>query len=332
MSGLHAMASGGDMWPVVAFAGDSCCAAASCMHAGPLAIEWHDMRHHLLLLALATLAVTANLCKAAFLEPFTTNPDMSDSNYNRVTPWLWVQHGQRGIIAGGRGPADPDNPKGANVMELSTTYGWVAETTLMNWLEGGDSTQTVPDAQLSFYYNLHKAPITCSKPVGSLKVLWSSDSMVWQPAWTSTLAQLLTEPGYQPVQVSLSDNVVVAPTAFKWVSKVSPESCESDFKMYLDDITFNSIPPLADTLDQYRASPAPLPSPVVCSALTVFCKDEEEVPVRASGSKSAGRGSGASCSKWALDAFTTCCTVLHAWLDMLCTIVWHVAVVELCAS
>lgn len=231
-----------------------------------------------LLLAVLVLVATAQPTLAAFTESFTTNPEAQ----NRAAPFLWVTLGK--VEAGGRGPVDPTNPTAGNSMGLVHDNP-VAETTLMNWSKENTTCASVQpctpveDTRLSFFLFL-EFDCCCSNPIGLLKLSSSHDSMDWQPLWNRTIARM-TEGQWEAVKVDITPQVRSAPAAFKWVF-TPPASCKGQYRVWMDDITFPTIAPSADTMHLGKAPPAPLPSPAVCASLATFCQAPSSMQAGAS--------------------------------------------------
>ena len=96
----------------------------------------------------------------------------------------------------------------------------------------------------------------------------SNDTLTWTQVWNRTVAQMVRNQ-YDPVRVALPISLRAAPVAFNWVFTGAP--CYA-LGVWMDDITFPTIPPSADTMLLGKAPKAPLPSPAICSALSAFCK------------------------------------------------------------
>lgn len=55
----------------------------------------HRMKHPTaVLLIMVTLLAAARSARAAFIESFTTNPEVESPQFNKAAPFLWVTLGQ----------------------------------------------------------------------------------------------------------------------------------------------------------------------------------------------------------------------------------------------
>lgn len=166
------------------------------------------------------------------------------------------------VVPGGRGPTDTSQPTAGNALTFNQDNP-ASETVLMNW----DAENTT---QLTFY-TYAEISSSCEPHVGLLKALWSNDSLTWQHMWNRTTAQMARNQ-YEPARIALPPGSRRAPIGFKWVYSTTSQCSSSWATLYMDDITFPTVPPSADTAMIGKAPKAPLPSPSVCSALTAFCK------------------------------------------------------------
>lgn len=163
----------------------------------------------------------------------------------------------------------------------------VAETTLMHWNKENTTCARaqpctpVEDSRLSFFTLLtDRTYMYCPTPVGMLKLSWSHNSMDWLPLWNLTIARM-TVGQWEAIKVNTTAQVRSAPAAFRWVL-TPPAGCPDRYGIEMDDITFPTIAPSADTLHLGKAPQAPLPSPAVCASLTTFCQAPSSMQAGAS--------------------------------------------------
>jgi hypothetical protein len=227
------------------------------------------MRSRLVAVGRVLLVLAGPQCGlSAFLESFTTN--LEATPVTSVAPLLWVTTPV--LKAGGRGPDDASDPTGNNAL-VFTKEQKVAETVLMNWDEKNTT-------QLSFFVFFQKAQACYNDPVAVFKLAWSNDSMAWSQQWNYTAVQL-TDSQWVAYKVNLPVIARAAPVAFKWTLTVL-EGCPA---VWLDDITFPTVAPSADTYLMGKAPKAPMPSPSVCAAILKYCDAEKHAPTEQLGGR-----------------------------------------------
>jgi hypothetical protein len=229
------------------------------------------MKGYLTLFAVS-LMVVVHHGSAAFLESFTANPEISPPTFNKAALFLWTTRAK--VQPGGRGPEDPVNPDSGNSMLLGPDSP-VAETVLMNW--GADN-----GTQITFYFWPNAMSGSC--PLKMLRLMWSNDTMRWAPLWNRTTAQSPAGQ-WEAAIINIPAAARLGPVAFKWVFMQASTECGNDAGFHLDDITFPTLAPSAETMLLGKAPHAPLPSPAVCSALQSICQSPGTVTAPAGGGR-----------------------------------------------
>lgn len=225
-------------------------------------------------LAFLVILVGLQCGQAAFLESFTTNLEATPPT--STAPFLWAAAPK--LMKGGRGPEDPSNPSGNHAFYFRVDEAVAAETVLMNW--------DVDTTELTFLL-LCKDMYGCARPTAIFRLSWSDDGITWYQLWNRTVAQMTADEwtSYK-LKVELPDDEFNRddPIAFKWSLSASGE-CSMSFSISLDDITFPTIAPSADTYSLGKAPKAPMPSASVCAALSKYCTAGAGAPIAKAGGR-----------------------------------------------
>ena len=240
-------------------------------------------------------------------ENFTYNPDVDvpptgQLDLKKVVPFLWAQTGEihstrvrkepqavqtsatnpstsplSGGLLGSSSSSSSGSPSNAdNVMKLTRRHP-VAETALLDW-DGVDK-------EVMFSTCTYKE--WCEAAPGSLALLWSNDSIVWQPLWNNTFVNVssIHDSGsrgctWSNVTIPLLLPVDTASTpvqfAFKWVHMDVSKRCSASAgdcsATQLDDISLPAQPPTAANMAYGKAATAPAVTAASCSGCAAMCK------------------------------------------------------------